>query len=112
MEHQRQVVFSRKESGEMSGTSTVRPLSHKLVVEIEMDSDPAAESDFSLRSGSFLHRVNDRVRKMLNVSPEDSMQASDKHSLIWRMFMSSTLESSVFMRKNYSDNWHSIKRTG
>ena len=25
--------------------------------------------------------------------------------------MSSTLESSVFMGKNYSDNWHSIKNT-
>ena len=27
------------------------------------------------------------------------------------MFMSSTLESSVFMGKNYSDNWDSIKNT-
>ena len=27
------------------------------------------------------------------------------------LFMSSTLESSVFMGKNYSDNWHSIKNT-
>ena len=27
------------------------------------------------------------------------------------MFMSSTLQSSVFMWKNYSDNWHSIKNT-
>ena len=26
--------------------------------------------------------------------------------------MSSTLEASVFMGKNYSDNWHSIKKTG
>ena len=25
--------------------------------------------------------------------------------------MSSTVESSVFMGKNYSDNWHSIKKT-
>ena len=28
------------------------------------------------------------------------------------MFMSSTLEASVFMGKNYSDNLHSIKNTG
>ena len=27
------------------------------------------------------------------------------------MFMSSTLQASVFMEKNYSDNWHSIKNT-
>ena len=26
------------------------------------------------------------------------------------MFMSVTLESAVFMGKNYSDNWHSIKK--
>ena len=36
---------------------------------------------------------------------------SEKHSVIWGMFMSSTLESSVFMGKNYSDTWHSIKKT-
>ena len=34
-----------------------------------------------------------------------------KHSVIWRMFTSVTLESAVFMGKNYSDNWHSIKNT-
>ena len=28
------------------------------------------------------------------------------------MFMSSTVEASVFMGKNYSDNLHSIKNTG
>ena len=28
------------------------------------------------------------------------------------MFMSSTVEASVFMGKNYSDNLHSIKSTG
>ena len=27
------------------------------------------------------------------------------------MFMSVTVESAVFMRKNYSDSWHSIKNT-
>ena len=27
------------------------------------------------------------------------------------MFMPSTLQASVFMGKNYSDNWHSIKNT-
>ena len=27
------------------------------------------------------------------------------------MFMSSTLQASVFMGKNYADNWHSIRNT-
>ena len=39
------------------------------------------------------------------------MEDGEKHSVMWRMFMSVTLESSVFMGMNYSDNWHSIKNT-
>ena len=52
----------------------------------------------------------DPLRKMLNRSPEDSMQDIDKRPLIWGMFMSSTLEASVFMGKNYSEILHSIKK--
>ena len=77
----------------------------------DMHSDTVAESDMSLLSRSFLHRVNDRVRKMQDQSSKDATQDSNKHSFIWRMFMSSTLRASVFMGKNYPDNWHSIKNT-
>ena len=59
-----------------------------------------------------LNRVNDRLRKMLDQSSKDAMQDIDKSSMIWRIFMSSTMEASVFMGKNYSDNSHSIKITG
>ena len=45
-------------------------------------------------------------RSSSNVTEND-----EKHSVIWGMFMSSTLESSVVMGKNHSDNWHSIKNT-
>ena len=78
---------------------------------IDMDSDTATESNLSPTSRSFLNRANDRLRKMLDRSPEDAMQDIDKRSVILGMFMSSTLEASVFMGKNYSDNWHSIKNT-
>ena len=85
----------------------------KFVIEDDdMDSDTVTESDFSLRSRSYLHRVNDRLRKILDHSSRNAMQDIDKNSLIWRMFMKSTLEASVFMRKNYSENLHSIKNTG
>ena len=47
--------------------------------------------------------MNDRVRKILDQSSKDAMQDIDKRSIIWRMFMSSTLEASVFMGKNYLD---------
>ena len=92
-------------SGEVSNTSTVRPENDKLVIDDDTDSDTAAESNLSLKSSSFLNRVNDRLRNVLNRSQEDSMQDSDKRSMIWEMLMSSTLEASVFMGKNYSDNF-------
>ena len=57
----------------------------------DMDSDTVAKSEMSLKSRSFLHRVNDRVRKMLDQSSKDATHDSNKHSLIWGMFMSSTL---------------------
>ena len=65
-----------------------------------MDSDTATESDISLKSLSFLLRMNDRVRKIQDQTSKDAMQESNKHSLLWRMFMSSTLEASVVMGNN------------
>ena len=81
-----------------------------FVIDDETDSDTVKESNLCLRSRSFLHRVNDRFRKILDLCPQDAMQDIDKRSLIWRMFMSSTLEASVFMGKNYSEDLHSIKK--
>ena len=90
-------------SGEMLGSSTGRPVDDKFVIdENDMDSDTATESNLSLRSRSFLKKVNDRLRKILDHSSKDAMQDIDKHSMIWRMFMSSTLEASVCMGNSYS----------
>ena len=99
-------------SGEMLGSSTGRPVDDKFVIDDDMDSDTATESNLSLRSRSFLNRVNDRFRKILDHSPEDPMQDIDKRSLISGMFLSSTMEAFVFMGKHYSDNLHSINNTG
>ena len=96
----------------MSNTSTGRPVYDKFVIDDDMNSDTTTESNHSLRSRSFLNRVNYRLRKMLDRSPEDAMQDIDKRSMIWGMFMSSTMEASVIMGKNYSDNLQSIKNTG
>ena len=57
-----------------------------------------------------LNMVNDRLRKMFDHSPEDAIQDIDNRSVIWRMFMSSTLKASVLMGKNYPDNLQSIKK--
>ena len=107
-------------SGEMLEARTVRPVggqqfaqdTDKFVIDDDMDSDAATESNLSLKSRSFLHKVNDRLRKMLERSSKDAMQDIDKRSMIWAMFMSSTLEAFVFMGKNYSNKLHSIKNTG
>ena len=52
-----------------------------LMTIIWMDSNTVIESDLSLKSRSFLHRVNDRVRKMLDQSSKDATQDSNKHCL-------------------------------
>ena len=59
-----------------------RPVDDKFVIDDDMDSDTARESNLSLKSRSFLNRVNDRFRKMFDRSPEDAMQDIDKRSMI------------------------------
>ena len=86
-----------------------RPVDDKFVIDDDLDTDTVTESKLSLKSRSLLHRVNDRLRKILDRSSKDAMQHIDKHSLIWRMFISSTLEASVFMGNNFSENSHSIE---
>ena len=72
----------------------------RFIVENDnMDSNTVAESDMSLKPRSSLHRVNDQVRKRQNQSSKDATKDSDKHSAIWGMFMSSTLQASVFMKE-------------
>ena len=90
-------------SGEMLGARTGRPVDDKFVIDDDMDSDTVTVSNLSQKSRSFLNRVNDRLRRILDHSSEDAMQDTDKRSIIWGMFMSSTLEASVFMGKNYSE---------
>ena len=82
-----------------------------IVENDEMNSSAEADSELSSESRSFLHRVNDQVRKRQKQSSKDATKDSDKHSVIWVMFMSSTLQASELIGKNYSDNWHSIKNT-
>ena len=108
-------------SDEMLEARTGRPVggqpftqhTDKFVIDDDdMDSDTITESNLSLKSRLFLHRVKERLRNILDQSSKDTMQDIDKRSLIWGMFMSSTLEASVFMGKNHAENLHSIKNTG
>ena len=78
-------------SDEMLETRTERPVGGQpftqhtdtfVTDDDDMDSDTATESDLSLKSRSFLHRVNDRVRKILDHYSKDAMQDIDKRSMI------------------------------
>ena len=103
------VILEEEENHDRTGRLVVCPqrgAPQHFVIE-----DDEAKSDLSLGSRSFLHRVNDQVRKRQKQSSMDATEDSEEHSVIWRMFMSSTLQASVFIVKNYSDNWHSIKNT-
>ena len=73
--------------------------------------DDETELELSLGSRSFLDGVNDQVRKRQKRSPMNVTEDDEKHSVTWGLFMSVTFESAVFMGRNYSDNWHSIKNT-
>ena len=55
----------------------------KFVIDDDMDSDTVTESNLSLKSRSFLNRVNDPVRKILDHSSKDATKDSDKHSSTW-----------------------------
>ena len=67
----------------MGGQQSTQDTDKFVIDDDDMDSDTATESNFSLMSQSFLHRVNDRLRKILDHSSKDAMQDIDKRSLIW-----------------------------
>ena len=65
------------------------------------------ELELSVESRSFVNRVNDQVRKrqkrISNVAED-----GEEHSMIWGMFMAVTMESAVFMGKNFQNNQNFI----
>ena len=67
-------------------------------------------NDEAVESRSFVNRVNDQVpkrqKRISNVTEE-----GEKHSMIWGMFMTVTMDSAVFMGKNYLNNCQSIVST-
>ena len=80
-------------SGELMDDRTVRPAvcsqqADQFIIENdETTSYTEAESELSLGSRSFLHRVNDQVQKRHKQSSKDATKYSDKHSLILDMFI-------------------------
>ena len=69
-----------------------------------------AELELSIESRSFVNRVNDQVRKR-QTQISNVTEDGEKHFMIWIMFMTVTMESAVFMGKNYLNNCQSIANT-
>ena len=72
-----------------------------------MESDET-ELEMSVESRSFVNRVNDQVRKRQNFQ---RCRRWRRTFYFWRMFMIVTMESAVFMCKNFQDNQNSIVNT-
>ena len=69
------------------------------------------ELELTVESRSFVNRVNDQVRKRQKRSSMNVTEDGEKHSIVWGMFMPVTMESAVFMGKNYLNNCQSIVNT-
>ena len=63
----------------MLGARTGRPVEDKFVIDDDMDSDTATESNLI----NILNSVHDRLRKILDHSSKDAMQDIDKRPTIW-----------------------------
>ena len=85
-------------SGGMLGTRTVRPVDDKFVIDDDdMDSDTATEWNLSLKSRSFLNRVNDRLRKILGHYLQSTGKILHGNSYLWSMMK----KSSVYRMQRY-----------
>ena len=102
--------MDEEEPNDRTGQPVVHPQTETMPQHFIIGND-GTESELSMGSRSFLNRVNDQVRKRQKRSSMNAAENDEKHSMICGMFMSVTLESAVFMGKNYSDNCHSIKNT-
>ena len=98
-------VIPRERSGRPDVDSQRKAWPQQFVI-----GNDEAELELSVESRSFVNRVNDQVRKrqkrISNVTED-----REKHSMIWGMFMTVTMESAVFMGKNYLNNCQSIANT-
>ena len=68
------------------------------------------ELELSVESRSFVKWVKDQVRKRQKTISNVTGNR-EEHSMIWGVFMTVTMESAVFMGKNYPNNFNFIVNT-
>ena len=65
----------------------------------------------SAESISFRNKVDERVRAILNRSSGNELGEVERHSLIWGLFMTSSMQAAIFLGKDYFENLHSVRNT-
>ena len=95
-----QSVMSEVMPRERSGRPDVYPQREARPQQFVIGNDET-ELELSVESRSFVTQVNDQVRKrqkrISNVTED-----GEKHSMIWGMFMTVTMESAVFCNRSYT----------
>ena len=84
------VILKEEENHDRTGKPVVCPQRGARAQQFIIGDDET-ELDLSLGSRSFLDRVNDQVRKRQKRSSMNVTEDSEKHFVMWAMFMSSTL---------------------
>ena len=102
--------MDEEEPHDRTGQPVVHPQREAMPQQFIIGNDET-DSELSMGPRSILNRVNDQVRQRQKRSSMNIAENDEKHSMIWGMFMSVTLESAVFKGKNYLDNCHSITNT-
>ena len=103
------VIVEEEEPHDRTGQPVVYPQRETRPQQIIGNDE--TESELSMGSRSFSNSVNVQVRKRQKRFSMNVTENGEKHSMIWGMFMSFTLESAVFMGKNYLNNCQSIVNT-
>ena len=104
------VIVDEEEPHDRTGQPVVHPQREAKPQQFVIGNDET-EWELSMGSRSFLNKVNDQVRKRQKRNSMNIAENDEKHSMIWGMFMSVTLESAVFIGNNYLDTCHSITST-
>ena len=93
-----------------SQTGTGRLVIKDSVIEIDLEAAEECNIPFAA-SISFREKVNERVRAVLNRRPGTEMEEIEKHSLLWGLFLTSSMHAPIFLGKGYSENLRSVRNT-
>ena len=76
---------------------------------VNVDSEWPNNDQISAASVPYLEKVYLNLRQKIGRKSGDDMNDLDSNSLIWRMFMSATVDAVVHLGTSYVENWHSTK---